>query len=255
MFRFLSLVFLLSLIGFNLGLSSCSSGNSPSSPSTPPPATTSNVLNAPVEDKRALLVMMQAAASSTGSVSQGSRKGGIPFISNAYAAPLACDGAGSKDFSISGGNTLVTHEEGSDLRLLFTDFTAEMTFDQCKMAPISGCSFPYILNGSYKGVLNGTVVKSNFRTGSSSTQYNNIRGHSSTNTECSGLTIDTSNDLGRARNMGLNITATLNGTQNSGESIMNLVQYSGTVCIDNVHYLVPSKEEWFQLQRQLCGGS
>lgn len=54
--------------------------------------------------------------------------------------------------------------------------------------------------------------------------------------------------------MGLNITATVNDTQNSDESAMNLVQYSGTVYIYNVHYIVPGKEECFQLQRELCGG-
>ncbi len=269
----------LTLLSFFLLIAACSGGNNGSNssatlaPAAPANTTTEvpNILTATLEDKRAMMVAVNQVLGNTSQVSSPTPAAttlklkneirAFSLVSNVYADTvssiipvcptnpegLACPEGGCLFFETPTGDagTVTPGAEGSGI-LNFNNFATQVRTEQCKGRPIESCRFPYSTTGSGVAILNGTMT---FPSGGGEPVFN-ITGRASTSGECSGMTVDTSNDFNRPRSMGFRTQATITGPASTAIRNANI---TGEICIDQIHYPIPSREQLNQLIRDLCG--
>lgn len=236
---------------FSLVLLSCSGGNKTESPSQQNSGTgTASVSTASTEHKRAILAILNQVANNTASAntsgtspSTGSRS--FSLIPSAYAQTdrIACTNGGTYGLNVVSGaeSVEVVGAETGGLQLRFNNYAVKVTYAGCRQTHLmTNCATPYQMDGLFSLTVNGEVNRS-----TASPNYN-VTGRAVTQSECSGLRIDTANDLGQPRDMGLNLTNSIQGTSATNPSMR------GIVCIDNIQYPI-EPGHYGQLQQELCG--
>lgn len=115
---------------------------------------------------------------------------------------------------------------------------------------VRGCRRPWSIGGTMNQVWNGQIGTGSRAPGATLTD---VTATSRSSTGCTGLTITQTGADGTLVTFpaGLSTTARV---RRSAEGVYSY-EYSGEICIDNIHYLIPNRDRLNSLRTDLCNAS